>query len=64
MSFIQASLEGTAWLDALAGTFDAVISARALHHFTENQRWVPQNRFKTVVRIAHLRKSAASRFEA
>jgi tRNA (cmo5U34)-methyltransferase len=38
ISFIQGSLESTDWLKALDGSFDAVISSRALHHFTENQR--------------------------
>jgi tRNA (cmo5U34)-methyltransferase len=38
ISFIQASLEGPAWVSAVDGNFDVVISARALHHFTENQR--------------------------
>jgi ubiquinone/menaquinone biosynthesis C-methylase UbiE len=38
MTFVQASLESPDWLNAVEGTFDAVISSRALHHFTENQR--------------------------
>ena len=38
ISFIQGSLEAPDWLRAVEGTFDAVISSRALHHFTENQR--------------------------
>ncbi len=38
ISFIQGSLEAPDWLKSVEGTFDAVISARALHHFTENQR--------------------------
>ena len=38
ISFVQASLEDPAWISAVDGNFDAVISARALHHFTENQR--------------------------
>jgi len=38
MTFVQASLEAPDWLKAVNGTFDAVISSRALHHFTENQR--------------------------
>jgi len=38
MSFIQGSLENSDWLKPIDGTFDAVISSRALHHFTENQR--------------------------
>jgi tRNA (cmo5U34)-methyltransferase len=38
ISFIQGSLETSDWIKSVDGTFDAVISARALHHFTENQR--------------------------
>jgi tRNA (cmo5U34)-methyltransferase len=38
MTFIQASLESADWVKAVDGSFDAVISSRALHHFTENQR--------------------------
>ena len=38
MTFVQGSLESVDWLKSVDGTFDAVISARALHHFTENQR--------------------------
>ncbi len=38
LSFIQASLESSDWLQSIEGEFDAVISSRALHHFTENQR--------------------------
>jgi len=38
ISFIQGSLESADWLNPVEGTFDAVISSRALHHFTENQR--------------------------
>ena len=38
MSFVQGSLESPDWLKSVDGAFDAVISARALHHFTENQR--------------------------
>ena len=38
ITFVQGSLESPDWLKAVDGTFDAVISARALHHFTENQR--------------------------
>ncbi|MDH3442755.1 MAG: class I SAM-dependent methyltransferase, partial [Deltaproteobacteria bacterium] len=36
--FIQGSLENPDWLKMVEGTFDAVISSRALHHFTANQR--------------------------
>lgn len=38
MAFVQGSLDSPAWLNSVSGTFDAVVSARALHHFTENQR--------------------------
>ncbi len=38
MSFIQGSLESPAWLESLNGNFDAVVSSRALHHFTEHER--------------------------
>ena len=38
MTFTQGSLESPDWLKAVDGSFDAVISSRALHHFTENQR--------------------------
>ncbi|MGH7888133.1 MAG: class I SAM-dependent methyltransferase [Candidatus Binatia bacterium] len=38
ISFVQGSLETDDWLKSVQGTFDAVISSRALHHFTENQR--------------------------
>ena len=38
MTFVQGSLESPDWLKSMDGTFDAVVSARALHHFTENQR--------------------------
>jgi tRNA (cmo5U34)-methyltransferase len=38
ISFIKGSLETADWLKSVDGTFDAVISTRALHHFTENER--------------------------
>jgi SAM-dependent methyltransferase len=38
MRFVQGSLETPKWVAALEGPFDAVISSRALHHFTANQR--------------------------
>jgi tRNA (cmo5U34)-methyltransferase len=38
IKFIQASLESAGWLNSVEGSFDAVVSTRALHHFTENQR--------------------------
>jgi len=38
IKFVQGSLEASDWRNSLQGSFDAVISARALHHFTENQR--------------------------
>src|SRR5215204_6351719 len=40
MAFVQGSLHSPAWLNSVPGAFDAVVSARALHHFTENQRGV------------------------
>ncbi len=36
--FVRGSLATADWLSSVEGTFDAVISSRALHHFTENQR--------------------------
>jgi len=36
--FVKASLETADWVKSVDGNFDVVISARALHHFTENQR--------------------------
>jgi tRNA (cmo5U34)-methyltransferase len=38
ISFIQGSLESSDWLKSVEGTFDVIISSRALHHFTVNQR--------------------------
>jgi SAM-dependent methyltransferase len=38
MRFVQGSLETPEWLSAVDGTFDAVISSRALHHFSADQR--------------------------
>lgn len=38
MEFIQGSLATPDWLKSVHGTFDAVVSSRALHHFTEQQR--------------------------
>ena len=38
ISFVQGSLETPDWLKSVDETFDVVISSRALHHFTENQR--------------------------
>lgn len=38
IKFTQASLETPDWPTSVEGKFDAVISSRALHHFTENQR--------------------------
>jgi tRNA (cmo5U34)-methyltransferase len=38
ISFVQGSLETPDWIKSVHETFDVVISSRALHHFTENQR--------------------------
>ena len=38
MSFVQGSLESSEWRNSVDGVFDAVVSARALHHFTEHER--------------------------
>ena len=38
ISFVQGSLETPDWLKSVHESFDVVISSRALHHFTENQR--------------------------
>ena len=38
IEFIQGSVETPDWLKAVSGTFDAVVSSRALHHFTADQR--------------------------
>jgi tRNA (cmo5U34)-methyltransferase len=38
IEFIHGSVETPAWLKAVNGTFDAVVSSRALHHFTADQR--------------------------
>ena len=38
IEFVQGSLATPEWLRAVHGTFDAVVSSRALHHFTEQQR--------------------------
>lgn len=38
INFAQGSLETPDWLHSVEGSFDAVISSRALHHFSENQR--------------------------
>jgi tRNA (cmo5U34)-methyltransferase len=38
IEFVRASLETPDWLESVTGTFDAVVSSRALHHFTANQR--------------------------
>jgi tRNA (cmo5U34)-methyltransferase len=38
IEFVQGSLATREWLRAVHGNFDAVVSSRALHHFTEEQR--------------------------
>jgi SAM-dependent methyltransferase len=38
VEFIRRSLEGPDWLKAIEGPFDAVVSSRALHHFTPHRR--------------------------
>ncbi|MBI2985400.1 MAG: class I SAM-dependent methyltransferase [Deltaproteobacteria bacterium] len=38
VEFVQGSLEDPGWLKCVSGTFDAAVSARALHHFSANQR--------------------------
>ncbi len=38
IEFVQGFLETPDWVKAVAGSFDAVVSSRALHHFTAHQR--------------------------
>ena len=38
VEFVQSSIEQSDWLQVIRGEFDVVVSARALHHFSENQR--------------------------
>ena len=38
IEFVHGSVETPGWLKAVSGTFDAVVSSRALHHFTADQR--------------------------
>lgn len=38
IEFVKGSLENSDWLNSVNDVFDAVISSRALHHFTANQR--------------------------
>jgi tRNA (cmo5U34)-methyltransferase len=38
IEFGHAALDSRAWLNLVSGAFDAVISARALHHLTQEQR--------------------------
>ena len=38
IEFVRGSLDSSSWLPLLSGPFDAVVSARALHHLTHEQR--------------------------
>jgi tRNA (cmo5U34)-methyltransferase len=38
IEFVRGALEAPDWSSVLAGSFDAVVSARALHHLTHEQR--------------------------
>jgi tRNA (cmo5U34)-methyltransferase len=38
IKFVQGSLHASIWLNEVDGPFDAVVSSRALHHFTAEQR--------------------------
>jgi len=38
VEFAYGSLESAEWLKSVVGVFDAVVSSRALHHFTPHQR--------------------------
>jgi tRNA (cmo5U34)-methyltransferase len=38
MEFVRDTLDSPGWLNLISGSFDAVISARALHHLTHEQR--------------------------
>jgi len=38
MEFVRGTLDAPGWLSLVSGPFDAVISARALHHLTHEQR--------------------------
>jgi tRNA (cmo5U34)-methyltransferase len=38
MEFVRGTLDSPGWLNLISGSFDAVISARALHHLTLDQR--------------------------
>jgi tRNA (cmo5U34)-methyltransferase len=38
IEFVHGSLDAPDWFSVLSGSFDAVVSARALHHLTHEQR--------------------------
>jgi tRNA (cmo5U34)-methyltransferase len=38
VTFVQASLETPDWVKSVRGPFDAIVSSRALHHFSANFR--------------------------
>ena len=54
MTFVLGSLDSPLWLKSVDENFDAVISARALHHFTENQR--RRDILKRIVRLGARRR--------
>jgi tRNA (cmo5U34)-methyltransferase len=38
MEFVRGGMDAPDWASALSGSFDAIVSARALHHLTHEQR--------------------------